>query len=247
MKLLEGKNALITGCNRGIGKAIMTLFAEQGANIIACYRTDSDEIKTLLNELTTNYGTTVYPLSFDLADSEDIKRAMKELKELKIPVDVLVNNAGVPHAGLLGFTRISDLNNVFQINYFAQVQLTQTVSGIMSKTKKGSIINMASVAGMDGDAGNSVYGASKAAMILFTKTLSKELARVGIRVNAIAPTLTDTDFAEKIGAKAKEYVIEKSPAGRLANPEEIAQLALFLASDNSSYINGQVIRIDSGI
>lgn len=246
MKKLEGKTAMITGCNRGFGNQIMKLFASEGANIIACSRTKKEEFETELKDIEKENGVTIYPFYFDLEEEESIKAGLKEIKALKIPVDILVNNAGMGHLAIVPFTRMSDVRNVFQVNYFAQLQIVQGMFNLISKSH-GCIINMSSVAGIDGDAGNAVYGATKASMILLTKVLSKEMANVGVRVNAIAPGLSDTDFAAVMGDKAKESMINGSLLHRLGKPEEVAKTALFLASDDASFINGQIIRVDGGM
>lgn len=245
MRKLENKTAMITGCNRGFGNKIMCLFASEGANVIACCRVENDEFETQIKELATKYNVSIYPIYFDLVDQSAIKEGIKEIKALKVSVDILVNNAGIGHLAILPFTRMSDVHNVFQINYFAQLQIVQGMYNLISKSH-GCIINMASIAGIDGDAGNAVYGATKACMILLTKVLSKELANAGVRVNAIAPGLSETDFAEIMGEKAKESMINSAMFHRLGKPEEIAKAALFLASDDASFVTGQIIRVDGG-
>lgn len=246
MTKLEGKTAMITGCNRGFGKTIMKLFASEGANIIACARTKNEEFEHDLAAVAEEYKVTITPIYFDLSDETAIKAGLKEIKALKIPVDILVNNAGIAHLAIVPFTRMSDVRNVFQINYFAQLQIIQGMYNILSKSK-GCIVNMASVAGIDGDAGNAVYGATKASMILLTKVLSKEMANAGVRVNAVAPGLSATDLADVMGDKAKESMVAQSSMHRLGTPEEIAKTVLFLASDDASFITGQIIRVDGGM
>ena len=246
MKKLEGKTSMITGCNRGLGNQIMCLFASEGANIIACCRAQSDEFDLQIKQIEEENGVDIYPFYFDLNDENAIKSGLKEIKSLKIPVDILVNNAGIGHLAIVPFIRMSDVHKVFQVNYFAQLQIIQGMFNLICKSH-GCIINMASAAGLDGDAGNAVYGATKASMVLLTKVLSKEMANAGVRVNAIAPGLTETDFADTMGDKAKNSMINGSLLHRLGKPVEIAKTALFLASDDASFITGQVIRVDGGM
>lgn len=247
MKKLAGKTALVTGCNRGIGQAVVKLFAREGACVIACCRQPSESFETEMAELARTENVSVYPVYFDLADEEAVKAGIKAVKALKIPVDILVNNAGLPHLALLGFTRMADVHRVFQVNYFAPLQLIQGLYPLLAKSGGASVINMASVAGIDGETGNSVYGATKASLILLTKVLSKEFAGANIRVNAVAPGLTQTDFAEQMGEKAKESMRQASSMHRLGEAEEVARTVLFLACGEASFITGQVIRVDGGM
>jgi 3-oxoacyl-[acyl-carrier protein] reductase len=247
MRKLENKIALITGCNRGIGKAIVHLFAEEGASIVACARKETPELSEKYNRLKAQYGINIFPLYFDLSNDEEIKSAMKQLYSWKINVDILVNNAGIASWSSLAMTKIDDIRNSFQINYFAPVLITQYISKLMSKTKKGMIINMCSVAGMGNTVGNSAYGASKAALILFTKTLAQELSFFNIRVNGIAPGIIDTEMVNVVNEVISNDMINHSAQKRRGLPVEVAQTALFLASDDSSYITGQIIRVDGGM
>jgi 3-oxoacyl-[acyl-carrier protein] reductase len=246
MRRLEGKTAMITGSNRGMGLAILKLFVSEGANVIACCRTKTEETESLFSSLAAEHAVTVTPVYFDMSDEESVKAGIKEIKALKTPLQILVNNAGIPHLAILPFTKMADAHQVFQVNYFAPMQLIQGLQGLLGKGKPASIVNMASIAGLNGDPGNSVYGASKAALILLTKVVAKEFAPMGIRCNAVAPGLTETDFAEKMGEKAKESMIQTSAMHRLGTPDEVAKAVLYLASDESSFVNGEVIRVDGG-
>jgi len=247
MNKLKGKTALITGCNRGIGRAIMELFMQEGADIIACTRKNITDLQSYYKQSEDKYGVSIRSLVFDLADEESIKTAMKELYSWKIQIDILVNNAGIPAGGFLIMTSMQKLKEVFQANYFSQVLITQYVVKMMMKQKRGSIIFLSSVMGLDARAGGTAYGASKAALALFTKSLSKEVGLYNIRVNAIAPNLIDTEMAQLMEEKSLADMIRSSSLKRLGNPDEIAKTALFLACEDSSYITGQIIRADGGM
>ena len=244
---LRGKTVLITGCNRGIGREVLTNFASQGANIVACVRTISGEFSTYLNTLREAHNISVEIIPIDLTSPESITAAMRDIFQRKIQIDILVNNAGIAFGSLFSMTSMSKMREVFEINFFAQVQITQYVVKWMRKRGCGVIINMASIAGIDGIEGFSAYGSSKAALIYFTKMLSKELSASGIRVNAVAPGLINTELVRELDNKAVEKMTEQSSLGRLGTPAEIAESVVFLSSESSSYINGQIIRIDGGM
>lgn len=244
---LRGKNVLITGCNRGIGKEILTKFASQGTNIVACIRTNSEDFSSYANVLRYRYNIDIEVILMDLTNPESIAAAMRDIFRRKIVIDILINNAGVAFGGFLSMTSMSKLREVFEINFFSQVLITQYVAKWMQKRKSGVIVNMASIAGIDAMEGYTAYGSSKAALIYFTKTLSKELAISGVRVNAVAPGLIDTEMAQQMDNKAAEKMVTQNSMGRLGNPSEIAELVTYLASDSSSFINGQIVRIDGGI
>jgi len=245
--LLQGKVALITGCNRGIGKVIVEKFAMNGANIYACARNETPELNNFLNDVSEKYNVDIKTNYFDLNYENQIKESLKILISEKKKINILVNNAGIAHGGLLQMTTLPKMREVFEVNFFSQMLIIQIISKLMMRHKEGSIINLASVAGIDSFAGYSAYGSSKAALIYATKTLSKELAPYNIRINAIAPGLTETDMAVQMEKKAKEIMVGDSAMNRLAKPEEIANMALFLASDLSSFVNGQVLRVDGGM
>ena len=247
MGKFENKVVCITGADGGIGREITKRFAAEGATLILTSIVQSAAFDSFIAELKNDYKVEVYPFFFDLSDEEAIKNAIKEIKALKLKINVLINNAGMPHLAIVPFTKMADVKKVFQVNYFAQLQITQGLLGSIAKDGESVILNAASIAGVDGDPGNAVYGATKASMILFTKVLSKELASSKIRVNAVAPGLTSTPFADAMGDKAKASMEQISSMNRLATPQEIANTYYFLATNDASFINGQVIRVDGGV
>jgi len=247
MKQLEGKTALVTGCNRGIGRGILEAFVTEGASIIACTRAIDDELKESYQQLANRFNVQIYPICMDLSDQESIKQGMKEVTEFKVPIDILVNNAGIAKFRPLVMSKIDDFKEMMQVNLYASVQISQYVIKNMLKQRKGSIINFCSISGMDMNAGNAAYGASKAAIASLTRTMAKELAKTGIRVNAIAPGFVETDMNKQIAADYMETMLQQIALGRIAKPEEVAHVAVFLASDESSYLTGQIIRVDGGI
>lgn len=247
MKRLEGKTALITGCNRGIGRSILDAFAEEGASVIACTRTIDEELNSSYQQLESRYNIHIHPISMDLSDSESIKQGMKMALGLNLPIDILVNNAGITKFRPVAMSKIDDFKDIMQVNLYAPVQISQFVIKSMLKQKKGSIINFCSVSGLDMNAGNAAYGASKAAIASVTRTMAKELAKAGIRVNAIAPGFVETDMNKQISPNYMEAMLQQIALGRIAKPDEVAQAVVFLASDDSSYMTGQIIRVDGGI
>lgn len=245
--LLQKKTAIITGCNRGIGKATLETFAENGADIFACIRKESGEFTGLAARLAEKTGVTITPVYFDFAESEQVKAGIKTIISSKKQIDILVNNAGVGSGSFFQMTSMKDLKQVFEINYFSQILFTQGISRYMTRFKTGSIINIGSTAGLIGDAGMTSYGSSKAALMYATKTMATELGAMNIRVNAIAPSITKTDMFDQMEEKARDKLIENSALKRPAEAVEIANAALFLASDLSSYVTGQVLRVDGGL
>lgn len=244
---MDKKRALITGANGGIGRKIVETFAAQGCNIYAHMRCQNPEFLTFAKKIEEEYGIQIECIYFDLLKEEEIRENIRKLINEKVTIDILVNNAGVAHGGLLQMTSMNEIRKVFFVNFFSVVQLTQLISRIMGKRGGGSIINMASISGLELAAGNCAYGTSKAAVIAFTKTIAKELAPLNIRVNAVAPGLTNTTMAEKMEEKAGEAMIRETAFKRLAEPQEIADCVAYLASEKSSFITGQVIRVDGGM
>lgn len=244
---MDRKTVMITGCNRGIGKEAVRLFAESGYNLICCIRKENEEFSAFITELKGRNKIDGDILYFDMTDEDSIKDALKPILKERRQIDVLINNAGIATGGFLQMTSMKQLKEVFQINYFSHVLITQQITKLMMRQKSGCVINMGSVAGLDNFAGYTAYGASKAAMMAFTRTIARELAPYNIRVNAIAPGLTDTGMAGQMEEKAWKEMVERTDMNRLGRPEEIAQMMLFLASDAASFITGQVYRVDGGM
>ena len=246
-ELLKDKVALITGCNRGIGKAILETFVRNGATVWACARQETEEHARFLEYLQSEFKGVIYPLYFDLTDEIKVLENLKPLVLKKEKIDILVNNAGIAHGSLFQMTSLNQIKKVFEINFFSQLLVTQYIVKLMVRQGAGSIINISSIVGLDPDQGYTAYGSSKAALIYASQTLAKELAAKHIRVNAIAPGLTETDMANQMGGEERISMIASSAMKRMAHPQEIADVALFLASDLASFVNGQVIRVDGGM
>ncbi|MBQ9483715.1 MAG: SDR family oxidoreductase [Ruminiclostridium sp.] len=244
--LLAGKNVIITGAMRGIGRTVLELFVENGANVWACDRQRDDAFEEDMKALAESRNVRIEPVYFDLADEEAVKAGIQQIIKEKTQIDALVNNAGIAYGGLFTMTPLTKLREVFQINYFAQIQIMQLVLRTMMKQKCGCIINMASIGGIETAPGYLAYGSSKAALIYATKSVSHEVGQYGIRVNAIAPGLVETDMGAYKSQEEIDKIIERSSLHRKARPEEIANCALFLASDKASFITGQVLIADGG-
>ena len=246
--LLKDKTVVLTGCNRGIGKAVLDVFAKNGASIWACVRQLDDEFLDFIKGVEEKYEVLIRPVPFDLADERQVKAGIKTIKSAKQPVDILVNNAGVIFTALFQMTSVEKMKEVFEINYFSQLLLTQSITKLMARQKSGSVINISSSAAIEGNEGRIAYASSKAAIIASTKVMAKELAIYNIRVNAIAPGLTETDMMQGSTSKeALEYTLQRICMRRIGKPEEIANVALFLSSELSTYMTGQVLRVDGGM
>lgn len=246
--MLKGKNAIITGCNRGIGKAILTLFAESGADIWACLRCQDAEFSSYAKALAENNGVTIKEIYFDLSDTDEIKAAARQITADKLPIDILINNAGAIETAAFLMTSMDTMREMFELNFFSHMQFTQTIARQMLRKRKGSIINLSSSAAIEGNEGRTAYAAAKAAIITASKVMARELGPAGIRVNVIAPGLTQTDMMENsTPADALLATVDRLSLKRVGQPHEIAGAALFLASDLSSYMTGQVLSIDGGM
>lgn len=244
--MLKNKTVLITGARGGIGRSIAKAFAQVGTNLILHSRNESAEFSEFCHCLENEYHVTVSQIYFDMTEYSAMKTVLREIVADKTPLDVLVNNAGVPHVGLFQMTSMQTIREVFEINLFAQMELTQFLLRKMVKQGKGVIVNLSSCFGLDLSTGGCAYGISKAAIAAFTKTLAAEVGPMGIRVNAVAPGLIDAGMADAMGPKSRDRMIRDCAMGRLGTPEEVAKSVVFLSSDASSYINGQILRIDGG-
>ncbi|WP_198941958.1 SDR family NAD(P)-dependent oxidoreductase [Anaerovibrio sp. JC8] len=247
--MLKGKNAVITGCSRGIGKAILTAFAQNGANVFACVRNLTETLAQEFESLANEYSVEIRPVVFDICDEAGVKKAVTDIRKAHCPIDVLVNNAGaLSENTLFQMTPIDNMRNLFEVNFFAQMRLVQYVSRLMQRNEHGgSIVQIASMSGLDGAPGQLEYVSSKAAMVGATKTLAREFGNNGIRVNAIAPGIIETEMGKAMDESLGKDLIAHSALARWGKPEEVANTVVFLASDMSSYITGQVIRVDGGI
>jgi len=248
-KLLKNKTAVITGCNKGIGKAILIKFAEESADIIACTRKRDEEFVKFCKNLQKQFKIKVHNIFFDLENTNELKSAIIEIKKKTKKIDIIVNNAGIIQTSLFQMTKLQDIKKIFEVNFFSIYLLTQYLLKHMIKNKSpSSIINISSSAAIEANRGRSSYASSKAALITFSKVISKELADFNIRVNVVAPGLTNTEMMNSSMSKESlKETVDRTLLKRVANPVEIANTVLFLASDLSSYINGQVLRVDGGL
>lgn len=234
---LQGKVAIVTGCNRGIGKAIMECLANHGAIVYAVARSEG-----CLSEYENS--TSIYPCYFDITEKDAIKNLIVRIKKEQGRIDVLVNNAGIMQDALIGMVTEQQIKETFAVNVFAPMFLIQYVSKLMLRQKSGAIINIASVMGIYGNYAQMVYSASKGAVIAMTKAVAKELTPSGIRVNAIAPGVIETDLLKNISQEKLDAFRARIATGKLGTPQDVANLVLFLASDASYYISGQIHIID---
>ena len=241
------KNIIITGANRGIGLAMAEKFAENGCNVWACARKQNVEFEAKMGELAQRSGVWIRPVYFDLTVEEEIKAGIMGIFKEKKTVHTLINNAGIHYEKLFQMYTMKEIKEMFTVNVFALLYITQLVLKIMGRQKYGNIINIASISGLSPYSGNICYGSTKAAVISLTGSLAIEAAALGdIRVNAIAPSRVDTDMIKHLPPKSLEKGLNNCVMKRLAAPSEIANVAYFLSSDEASYINGQVIRVDGG-
>jgi 3-oxoacyl-[acyl-carrier protein] reductase len=241
--LLSSKNALITGASQGIGEAIARAFAQNGAETLFLLSRNAEKLNAVKQSIEAETRTKVEVYPCDMRNRHEIKETISAIKQGKHKIDILVNNAGVMLEGILRMAKPEAVEEMFETNVYGPIYLTQIATSSMVTNRKGSIINISSIIGTQGNAGNSVYSASKSAIIGFTKSLSKEMAALNIRVNAIAPGFIATDMVANVNAK----YIETIGMQRLGTPEEVANLAVFLGSDLSAYITGQVIGVDGGM
>lgn len=246
MKLLEGKTAIITGATRGIGRGIATVFAQQGANVAFTYSSSknaADELETELNEL----GVKAKGFQSDAADFNQAQELADEVAKEFGSIDILVNNAGITKDNLLMRISEEDFDRVIEVNLKSVFNMTKAVQRTMLKQRKGSIINMSSVVGVKGNAGQTNYAASKAGIIGFSKSVALELGSRNIRSNVIAPGFIETEMTGKLDEKVVNEWRNAIPLKRGGTPEDIANVCVFLASDMSAYVTGQTLNVDGGM
>ena len=246
MKLLQGKTAIITGASRGIGKGIAEIFAKNGANIAFTYSSSVESALALEKEL-NEMGVKAKGYQSDASDFNEAQAFVDAVLEDFETVDVLINNAGITKDNLLMRMTEEDFDKVIEINLKSVFNMTKAVQKIMLKNRKGSIVNMSSVVGVKGNAGQANYAASKAGMNGFTKSIALELGSRNIRCNAIAPGFIETEMTAKLNEDVVKGWREAIPLKRGGTPEDVANVCVFLASDMSAYVTGQVINVDGGM
>ena len=245
--MLQGKNAIITGARSGIGLATLQLFAKNGCNCWAVIHRDDEDFLNKIHQLEEECKVWIKPVHIELDSSESIKEGIKEIVKEKLSIDILVNAAGIVSPNrLFSMTKMEDIRKVMEVNFFSAIELTQLVCRSMMRQRKGSIVNIASIAAWGEDTSQMEYAASKAALVIATKKLARELGSAGIRVNAVAPGLTQTKMLDVLEAEAEEQIKRGLGMHRFGTPEEIAEVCLFLAFDKSSYVTGETIKVDGG-
>lgn len=245
-KRLDGKTAIITGASRGIGREIALLFAAQGAKLTVTAR-NAELLKSLSDEIVKNGGHEPLCVALDVKDSEKVDEMVDKSLDKWGRVDILVNNAGVTRDGLLLRMSDEDWDDVLGTNLKGAFFCLRAVAKPMMRQRAGRVINMSSVIGLIGNAGQANYAASKAGLIALTKSAAKELGSRNILVNAIAPGFIDTEMTQALSEDIKKTILKSIPVGTLGQPADVARAALYLASDESSFITGQVITVDGGM
>lgn len=245
--MLQGKNAVVTGCLRGIGLETMRCFAENGANIWACAQMPDEEFEAEAAALAEKYNVWIKPIYFDLTDEAQIKDGIKEIMKDKQPIHALVNIAGMTHNALFHMTTMDAFRKVFEVDFFSQMLVSQLVTKLMLKNGGGTVVNVSSISGLDGNPGQIAYSSAKGALATATKTMAAELGSKGIRVNAVAPGVIDTAMTQALTEEQRANLVAPADIPRLGTAREVADTIAFLSSDRSSFVTGQIIRIDGGI
>ena len=241
--MLKGKTALITGANGGIGKSIVNLFLKNNANVICLVRKSDQQFNKFIKKLSKN----VTIIESDLTDENNLRTQVEKAFSKNRKLDVLVNNAGIASGSIIEMTSQKNLKEIFDVNFFSQIRLTQLVLKYLKNSKKSSIINIGSISAKIADRGTLAYGCSKIALMHATKIMANEFSNYKIRVNGICPNATNTKMLKKMDPKSKDVLISRSFMKKVCEPIDVANLILYLSSKNSEYINGQIIFLDGGI
>jgi len=244
--LLENKTAMITGASKGIGKATALLFAREGARVVLLARS-MNLLNELKDEIESSPNSKVLVYECDVRKYDDIKNVFDDLNKQKIYLDALVNNAGIMKDAVIQMVQQNLIREIYETNVFGTINVSQFAVKSMLKNRNGSIINLSSIVGINGNLGQSVYASSKSAVIGFTKSLSKELSSLNIRVNAVAPCFIDTEMTKGMDKRFYDKNLDSIGMKRIGIPEDVAKAILFLASDLSSYVTGQVMGVDGGM
>ena len=243
-RLMEGQVTFVTGAGKGIGRAVVEAFSKAGAAVVYANDVVDGSVDEIASECNERYGTKVIPIYFDVSDRNAVKSTILRIKREQGYLDTAVNNAGIMTDALIGSVTYDLIEEIYNVNVYGSMDILQWSAKLMMKRRKGSIINLSSIVGITGNPGQLVYSSTKGAIIAMTKTAAKELGVHNIRVNAIAPGMIDTDMMRSVGEKHLQHYIDNIPFGRLGRPSEIADACVFLASDMSTYLSGQIIAVD---
>lgn len=243
--MLKDRTALVTGANGALGRSIVETMANKHARVIVHARKETPEFVSFIKSLASEPATEIIPVFFDITDAQAVKSALRGIIK-KIPINILVNNAGRAHGALIQLTRQEDLRDIFDVNFFAPVEITRFLLRHIAKSGHGSIINIGSVLGIEPDEGGVAYSSSKAALLAFTKVLAAEAAPLGIRANMISPGLIDGGMGKEMADNFQDKMLSQCDMRRMGKPGEVAETVCWLASDSASFVNGTVIRVDGG-